>query len=97
MSYDNYYLVINIIIIFIPSLYLSLLKKKYNDIPNYKLGIIEHNIESTPIYDILTDDICEDRNKTSNVLGYYFGYEEGFTLHYENIEKIKKGIFQRYR
>ena len=26
----------------------------YKNIPNYKVGIIEHNLESTPIYDILS-------------------------------------------
>ena len=51
---------------------------KYKTIPAYKVGLIEHNLESTPIYDILIGDQCEDYNKTSNILGYYFGYDEGF-------------------
>ena len=50
----------------------------YKNIPNYKVGIIEHNLESTPIYDILSGQQCEDYSKTSNILGYYFGYDEGF-------------------
>ena len=49
----------------------------YENIPDYKLGIIEHNLESTPIYDILSGEQCEDYSKTSNILGYYFGYDEG--------------------
>ena len=53
-------------------------KYKYKTIPSYKVGLIEHNLKSTPIYDILIGDQCKDYNKTNNILGYYFGYDEGF-------------------
>ena len=44
-------------------------------IPNTKLQIIKHNLESTPIIDILSGDDCEDID-TSNLLGYYYGTEK---------------------
>ena len=62
---------------------------KYKTIPAYKVGLIEHNLESTPIYDILIGDQCEDYNKTSNILGYYFGYDEGFAIN-SNIYSMEK-------
>ena len=53
-------------------------KYEIKKIPEYKVALIEHNLESTPIYDILIGEKCEDYSKTSNILGYYFGYVEGF-------------------
>ena len=45
--------------------------------PDYKIEIIQHNLESTPIYDILSDYECGDDN-SSNILGYYYGYDYGY-------------------
>ena len=74
---------IYIIIMFLVSIFQTLffgvgVEYKYKNIPDYKVGIIEHNLESTPIYDILSGEQCEDYSKTSNILGYYFGYDKGF-------------------
>ena len=63
---------------------------KYKTIPAYKVGLIEHNLESTPIYDILIGEQCEDYNKTSNILGYYFGYDEGFEYNSDIYSMDKK-------
>ena len=46
-------------------------------IPDYKIQIIQHNLESTPIMDILSGEECENGN-TGNILGYYYGFEAGF-------------------
>ena len=46
-------------------------------IPDYKIQIIQHNLESTPIMDILSGEDCENRD-TGNILGYYYGFEAGF-------------------
>ena len=42
-----------------------------NSIPNIKIQIIKHNLESTPIIDILRRENCENVD-TSNNLGYYY-------------------------
>ena len=54
-------LLIYIIIMFLVSIFQTLffgveVKYKYTNIPDYKVGIIEHNLESTPIYDILSGE-----------------------------------------
>ena len=53
--------------------------KRYEhiEIPSYKIETIQHNLESTPIFDILSDDKCENNN-TSNILGYFYGFDSGF-------------------
>ena len=38
-------------------------------------------MESTPIFDILSGNKCEDYN-TSNILGYYYGYDKGYICGY---------------
>ena len=48
-----------------------------DNIPSYLINTIKYNLESTPIMDILSDDECSNSH-TSNVLGYYYGYDEGF-------------------
>ena len=64
----------------------------YKNIPDYEVGIIEHNLESTPIYDILSGKQSEDYNKTSNILGYYFGYDEGFEYNGKSYTKDDERI-----
>ena len=56
------------------SLYVQYKNEYY---PDYKMEIIQHNLESTPIYDILSDYECGDDN-SSNILGYYYGYDYGY-------------------
>ncbi len=46
-------------------------------IPDYIANTIKYNLESTPIMDILSDNECLNGD-TSNILGYYYGYNEGF-------------------
>ena len=46
-------------------------------IPSYIIETIQHNLESTPIFDILSDDKCENSN-TSTILGYFYGFDSGF-------------------
>ena len=82
-----YILIMGMVSIFL-TLIISLgVDYKYKNIPDYKVGIIEHNLESTPIYDILIGQQCEDYTKTSNILGYYFGYEEGFEYYFKSYTK----------
>ena len=56
---------------------------KSKPIPNYKIQIIQHNIESTPIMDILSGEDCENRD-VGNILGYYYGFEAGFKYNGES-------------
>ena len=46
-------------------------------IPDYKIQIIQHNLESTPIMDILSGEDCQ-KGDAGNILGYYYGFEAGF-------------------
>ena len=46
-------------------------------IPGYILNVIQHNLESTPIIDIISGEQCEI-DDTSNILGYYYGFDSGF-------------------
>ena len=82
MNFENitiFYMMFMFIVLLIMTIWIAAgFKYKYKTIPAYKVGLIEHNLESTPIYDILIGEQCEDYNKTSNILGYYFGYDEGF-------------------
>ena len=64
-------------------------------IPDNLINIIQHNLESTPIMDILFDNQCENNN-TSNLLGYYYGFDSGFiynnkSYNKKNRKKICKG------
>ena len=50
---------------------------KSKPIPVYKLNVIQHNLESTPIIDIISGEQCKS-DDTSNILGYYYGFDSGF-------------------
>ena len=81
-----------VLVAFFQTIFFCLLGYKNKNIPDYKVGIIEHNLESTPIYDILSGNQCEDYNKTSNILGYYFGYDEGFECDRKSHTKDDKSV-----
>ena len=51
--------------------------KESENIPSYIIKMMKYNLESTPIMDILSEDQCLN-SVTSNVLGYYYGFDEGF-------------------
>ena len=91
MEFNIIYVIIMTTLLFIMTLVFPFMNYKYKKIPDYKIGIIEHNIESTPIYDILSGKQCEDNKKTSNILGYYFGYESGFEFNSKTYTKDEKG------
>ena len=64
-------------------------------IPDNLINILQHNLDSTPIIDILFDNQCENDN-TSNILGYYYGFDSGFiyngkSYNQKDINKICKG------
>ena len=64
-------------------------------IPDNIINIIRQNLESTPIMEILFDNQCDNDN-TSNLLGYYYGFDSGFIFNdksysKENKEKTCKG------
>ena len=71
---DIIYASITFLYSFIVSFFIcaSLVYDDTNSIPNNKLQIIQHNLESTPIIDILSGEDCENID-TSNILGYYYG------------------------
>ncbi len=51
--------------------------KNYQEIPFYKIATLKHNLESSPIFDILSDEKCEN-NDISNILGYFYGFDYGY-------------------
>ena len=61
-------------IIYIP---ISIPSYNHKQISDYKIETIQHNLESTPIFDILSEDKCENNN-TGNILGYFYGFDSGF-------------------
>ena len=46
-------------------------------IPENFIHVVKHNLESTPIMDILMDNNCSNK-QISNILGYYYGFAAGF-------------------
>lgn len=46
-------------------------------IPDYLINVMKYNLESTPIMNILSGNECLNSD-TSNVLGYYYGFDAGF-------------------
>ena len=94
-SYELLFIVIIVIYTFIISLINYSGYYKARTIPDFLINIIQHNLESTPIMDILFDEQCNDDN-TSNILGYYYGFESGFvydkkSYREENRKKICEG------
>ena len=57
------------------SIYIERYERK--EIPSFKIETIQHNLESTPIFDILSDEECENNN-TSTILGYFYGFDSGY-------------------
>ena len=80
---DLAYMIITIMYTFFGASLVSALAQYYesNPIPHYKLNVIQHNLESTPIIDIISGEQCENGD-ISNILGYYYGFDSGFI--YEN-------------
>ena len=50
---------------------------EHQEIPFYKIAILKHNLEASPIFDILSDEKCES-NDISNILGYFYGIDSGY-------------------
>lgn len=70
--------------------------KESEKIPNYIIKIMKYNLESTPIMDILIDNQCLNSD-TSNVLGYYYGFDAGFEYRGKSYsEEYRKEICKWY-
>ena len=70
--------------------------KESESIPSFKIELMKHNLESTPIMDILSDDQCLISD-TSNVLGYYYGFDSGFEYNGKSYsEEYRKEICKSY-
>ena len=66
------------------------------NIPDFKIKLMKHNLESTPIMDILSDDQCLNSD-TGNVLGYYYGFDAGFEYNGTSYrEEYRKEIYESY-
>lgn len=50
---------------------------KYQEKPFYKIATLKHNLESSPIFNILSDEKCENKD-ISNILGYFYGFDFGY-------------------
>ena len=99
---DFAFIALTIMLTFFGSTLISVLFYYYEEqtIPNYIANTIKYNIESTPIMDILSDNECLNTD-TSNVLGYYYGYDEGFIYGEKSYsedyrEKICKSPYEKY-
>ena len=75
----TYYFVISFSFSIFGILIISLILpyKKYSEIPFYKIATLKHNLESSPLFDILSDEKCEN-NEISNILGYFYGFDYGY-------------------
>ena len=95
---DLVYMMVVILYTFLGSSLVSALVKYYepNLIPSNKLNVIRHNLESTPIIDIISGEKCES-DETSNILGYYYGFDSGFIYNYKYYtEDYRKSICRWY-
>ena len=79
-SLDLTFMMITVVFTFFACALISAIATYYKEsenIPNYIIKLMKYNLESTPIMDILSDDQCLNSG-TSNVLGYYYGFDAGF-------------------
>ena len=91
---DITFMIIGIIFTCFGGTLISIFSTYYNGsyIPDYKIKLIEHNLDSTPIMNILSDNQCLNSD-TSNVLGYYIGFDGGFEYYGKSYSEEFREIF----
>ena len=69
------YIFINIYLLYALVAVVNFIRKyKRQEISPFIAETIKHNLESTPIFDILSDQCYNEINR-SNVLGYFYGFD----------------------